>query len=619
MGRWTPLRGVRVDVAARLPLWASDWRDGLFHRRPPGSRRVSPSILAPALYIFTASVLPALAFGQQMAVATGGLATPLQTLLSTGIGGVLQSVVGGQPLLIVGVAEPIVVIWVILYGFAEARGIAFLPWCGWVCTFTAAMLAILAVTNACDAVGLFTRFAGESFGLLIAILFAQVGIVGAVHEFRPEGGAGWSPWTLVNGLWALILALGLAITSLGTRHARRWRYLRDLLRGLVADYGVPMLVVAWSALSFAVACTDCGEPVPRRVQAPDAWAPGALAGITSTVPAMASVPGPYIAAALLPAAIVAMLFYFDHSVSAQLAQSPDFGLRKPSAYHYDLLLLAGTTLALGLLGLPPVNGVIPQAPMHTRSLAVVDDAVVEERVELPEHEPPKRDIEKQELGELSAQDQLESNLEEPDTDRPAAAQPATEPPADVPHHPHIRVTETRLANLIQSLLCFAGTAAMPLARLVPSGVIWGYFLFLALESLPTSQLFERLRFCLTDPARRRAAFSRPHAACLRTVPFPTLAWFTALQVFVVLGIWAFAAFAGPAGVAFPVLIVALVPLRRYVLPRWFGARELAELDRAEWEEERGEPAPEEAEEGGEVEGGFAGVEPVRWVDPAADA
>lgn len=58
-------------------------------------------------------------------------------------------------------------------------------------------------------------------------------------------------------------------------------------------------------------------------------------------------------------------------MSSKSAQQPDFGLRKPSAYHWDLLLLAVVTLACGLLGVPPINGVIPQAPMHTRSLALV--------------------------------------------------------------------------------------------------------------------------------------------------------------------------------------------------------------------------------------------------------
>ena len=56
----------------------------------------------------------------------------------------------------------------------------------------------------------------------------------------------------------------------------------------------------------------------------------------------------------------AVLFYFDHSVSSQLAQTANFNLRKPSAYSYDFYLLGGMTMACGLLGIPPVNGVLPQ-------------------------------------------------------------------------------------------------------------------------------------------------------------------------------------------------------------------------------------------------------------------
>ena len=55
---------------------------------------------------------------------------------------------------------------------------------------------------------------------------------------------------------------------------------------------------------------------------------------------MGLVPGRFIAAALVPALIISTLFYFDHNVSSQLAQQPEFNLRKPSAYHWDLLLLS---------------------------------------------------------------------------------------------------------------------------------------------------------------------------------------------------------------------------------------------------------------------------------------
>lgn len=42
------------------------------------------------------------------------------------------------------------------------------------------------------------------------------------------------------------------------------------------------------------------------------------------------------------------LYFFDHSVASQMAQQKEFNLRKPSAYHYDILLL-GLTVRLSLI------------------------------------------------------------------------------------------------------------------------------------------------------------------------------------------------------------------------------------------------------------------------------
>lgn len=51
------------------------------------------------------------------------------------------------------------------------------------------------------------------------------------------------------------------------------------------------------------------------------------------------VPALYIVGAFIPATMIAVLYYFDHSVASQLAQQKEFNLKKPSSYHYDLLLL----------------------------------------------------------------------------------------------------------------------------------------------------------------------------------------------------------------------------------------------------------------------------------------
>jgi HCO3- transporter family len=53
-----------------------------------------------------------------------------------------------------------------------------------------------------------------------------------------------------------------------------------------------------------------------------------------------------------------------------IAQGSQFPLRKPAGFHYDFALLGLTTFLAGLLGIPAPNGLIPQAPIHTRALLV---------------------------------------------------------------------------------------------------------------------------------------------------------------------------------------------------------------------------------------------------------
>lgn len=54
---------------------------------------------------------------------------------------------------------------------------------------------------------------------------------------------------------------------------------------------------------------------------------------------MGKVPLVYIIGAIIPALMIAGLYFFDHSVASKMAQQKEFNLQKPSAYHYDILLL----------------------------------------------------------------------------------------------------------------------------------------------------------------------------------------------------------------------------------------------------------------------------------------
>jgi MFS superfamily sulfate permease-like transporter len=64
-----------------------------------------------------------------------GRLSTVETLASTAICGMIHSIIGGQPLLIVGVAEPTIIMYTYLYNFAKNKDDLgqelFLAWAGW--------------------------------------------------------------------------------------------------------------------------------------------------------------------------------------------------------------------------------------------------------------------------------------------------------------------------------------------------------------------------------------------------------------------------------------------------------------------------------------------------------
>ncbi|KAL9255149.1 Boron transporter 1-like protein [Drosera capensis] len=382
---FVPFEGIKNDVKGRLLCYKQDWTGGI---------KAGFSILAPTTYIFFASAIPVISFGEQLDRSTDGVLTAVQTLASTALCGIIHSIIGGQPLLILGVAEPTVIM---------------------VCVWTAALLIMLSIVGACSIINRFTRLAGELFGLLIAMLFMQQAITGLVDEFRITKRENTTSiefipsWRFANGMFAVVLSFGLMLTGLRSRKARSWRYGSGCLRGFVADYGVPLMVLVWTAVSY-IPAGSVPHGIPRRLLSPSPWSlgayqnwtvisvrscpcmtrrffsaityiqNGALMFRTLSWQEMLDVPVLYILGAFIPATMIAVLYYFDHSVASQLAQQKEFNLRKPSSFHYDLLLLGFLTLICGLLGIPPSNGVIPQSPMHTKSLATLKHQLLRNRL-----------------------------------------------------------------------------------------------------------------------------------------------------------------------------------------------------------------------------------------------
>ncbi|MBA0583957.1 hypothetical protein Gorai_014793 [Gossypium raimondii] len=579
---FVPLRGIKNDLRGRLMCYKQDWTGGF---------KAGFRILAPTTYIFFASAIPVISFGEQLERNTDGVLTAVQTLASTALCGIIHSIIGGQPLLILGVAEPTVIMYTFMFNFVKdvpdlGRDL-FLAWSGWVCVWTAALLFLLSILGACSIINRFTRVAGELFGLLIAMLFMQQAIKGIVEEFRipqhenPKLTEFTPSWRFANGMFALVLSFGLLFSALRSRKARSWRYGTGWLRSFIADYGVPFMVLVWTAASYIPSAS-----VPKGD--------------------MLNVPVVYIIGAFIPATMIAVLYYFDHSVASQLAQQKEFNLRKPSCYHYDLLLLGFLTLLCGLIGIPPANGVIPQSPMHTKSLATLKHQLLRNRLVATARKCIRKNAS---LGQLygnmqEAYQQMQTPLvyQEPSARglhelKESTVQAATctgniDAPIDetlfdiekeIDDLLPVEVKEQRLSNLLQATMVGGCVAAMPILKMIPTSVLWGYFAFMAIESLPGNQFWERILLLFTAPSRRYKVLEQQHATFVETVPFKTIAMFTIFQTAYLLVCFGLT-WIPIAGVMFPLMIMLLVPVRQYVLPKFFKGAHLYDLDAAEYEE-----------------------------------
>ncbi|CAH2063104.1 unnamed protein product [Thlaspi arvense] len=600
---FVPFEGIKNDLKGRLMCYKQDWTGGF---------KAGYRILAPTTYIFFASAIPVISFGEQLERSTDGVLTAVQTLASTAICGIIHSIIGGQPLLILGVAEPTVIMYTFMFNFAKGRPELgrnlFLAWSGWVCVWTSLILFVLAICGACSIINRFTRVAGELFGLLIAMLFMQEAIKGLVDEFRSPERENLKlleflpSWRFANGMFALVLSFGLLITALRSRKARSWRYGTGWLRSLIADYGVPLMVLVWTGVSY-IPTGDVPKGIPRRLFSPNPWSPGAYENWT-VVKEMLQVPTVFIIGAFIPATMIAVLYYFDHSVASQLSQQKEFNLRKPSSYHYDLLLLGFLTLMCGLLGIPPSNGVIPQSPMHTKSLATLKYQLLRNRLVASARRSIKQNAS---LGQLygNMQDvynQMQTPLvyQQPQglrELRESTIQSTTftgnlDAPVDetlfdiekeIDDLLPIEVKEQRVSNLLQAIMVGGCVAAMPLLKMIPTSVLWGYFAFMAIESLPGNQFWERILLLFTAPSRRFKVLEDNHATFVETVPFKTIAMFTIFQTTYLLICFGLT-WIPLAGVMFPLMIMFLVPVRQYILPRFFKSAHLQDLDAAEYEE-----------------------------------
>nr|XP_045013548.1 sodium bicarbonate transporter-like protein 11 isoform X2 [Jaculus jaculus] len=220
--------------------------------------------------------------------------------------------------------------------------------------------------------------------------------------------------------------------------------------------------------------------------------------------------------------LLSLLFFIEQNLVAALVNAPENRLVKGTAYHWDLLLLAIINTGLSLFGLPWIHAAYPHSPLHVRALALV-----EERVE---------------NGHI--------------------------------YETIVNVKETRLTSLGASVLVGLSLLLLPFPlQWIPKPVLYGLFLYIALTSLDGNQLFSRVALLLKEQT------SYPPTHYVRRVPQRKIHYFTGLQVLQLLLLCAFGMSSLPyMKMIFPLIMIAMIPIRYNLLPRIIEAKYLDVMD-----------------------------------------
>jgi hypothetical protein len=343
-----PFKGIQQDLAARGPLYIDDFKQG-----------VSPKSLASIFFLFFAALAPAVAFGAVLTSATAGMLGATEVILATAIGGVLYSVLCGQPMSILASTGSVVTYTAILYTTCTQYGLPFFGTYAWIGIWTSIILMAVAVTSSSNLVRFFTKFTDETFAALVACIFCVESAKKIIMMF-------------FNPSISSTLAMGSALTALVTlgsalaiSNFKRSPYGPEGIRNLIGDFaptfaiGIGCVFAAWVAGNYGFTFEALSLPASLAPSVARPWVTDIMA-----------VPNWVKLAALAPAPACAILLYMDQNITTRLVNASK-GLKKPGAYHLDMFWLSLITAVTSICGLPWICASTVHSLTHVKSLTDV--------------------------------------------------------------------------------------------------------------------------------------------------------------------------------------------------------------------------------------------------------
>eukprot|EP00066_Takifugu_rubripes_P017072 XP_011606338.1 PREDICTED: anion exchange protein 2 isoform X1 [Takifugu rubripes] len=528
-----PFGGLVRDVRRRYPKYLSDFKDAL-----------NSQCMAAVIFIYFAALSPAITFGGLLGEKTDGLIGVSELIVSTAVQGVIFCLLGAQPLLIVGFSGPLLVFEEAFYSFCKANNMEYLTGRVWIGFWLIIIVTLTVAFEGSFLVRFVSRFTQEIFSFLISLIFIcetfiKLGRIFKEHPLKrcsvdngTDGNVTVENVTsLLNNdtqpaavttlgepntaLLSLVLMAGTFFIAFYLRKFKNSAFFPGRLRRVIGDFGVPIAILIMVLVAYNLSDTFIQKlSVPRGFSV---TTPAKRGWLIHPLGSDGNFPIWMMFACCLPALLVFILIFMETQITTLIVSKKERMLVKGSGFHLDLLLIVVLGGTSAVFGLPWMAAATVRSVTHVNALTVMSKAVA---------------------------------------------------PGDKPRIQEVK--EQRVTGLLVSILVGLSIVIGDLLRQIPLAVLFGIFLYMGVMSLNGIQLTERMMLLLMPPKYH------PDHSYVRKVRTLRMHMFTCIQVVCLAVLWA--VMSTQASLAFPFVLILTVPVKMFLLPRIFTAREMACLD-----------------------------------------
>uniref|UniRef100_A0A8C5AV88 Anion exchange protein n=1 Tax=Gadus morhua TaxID=8049 RepID=A0A8C5AV88_GADMO len=528
-----PFGGLIRDVRRRYPKYLSDFKDAL-----------NAQCAAAVIFIYFAALSPAITFGGLLGEKTEGLIGVSELIVSTSMQGIVFTLLGAQPLLVVGFSGPLLVFEEAFYTFCKANEVEYLTGRVWIGFWLIIIVTVMVAFEGSFLVRFVSRFTQEIFSFLISLIFIcetfiKLGRIFKEHPLKRCSLGNGSDSELQNltvplvavgngtvvplnvlgepntALLSLVLMAGTFLIAFYLRKFKNSAFFPGRFRRIIGDFGVPIAILITVLLDYCVEDTytqKLSVPSGFSVTSPDkrGWFINPL-GVVKPFPIW------MMFACALPALLVFILIFMETQITTLIVSKKERMLVKGSGFHLDLFLIVVLGGFSALFGLPWMAAATVRSVTHANALTVMSKAVA---------------------------------------------------PGDKPRIQEVK--EQRVTGLLVAILVGLSIVIGELLRQIPLAVLFGIFLYMGVMSLNGIQLTERMMLLLMPPKYH------PDHTYVRKVRTLRMHLFTCIQLVCLAALWV--VMSTEASLAFPFVLILTVPVKMFLLPRIFTSREMICLD-----------------------------------------